>query len=239
MTAVRAPWRRMSVAAIAAVLAGLLGLAGCSDDGSDATPEELADRLAAAKAQLDEAASIEFQLAADELPDDVTGLLEADGTGTREPEPAFEGEVSVSAMGGVEADVIAIADEVWAKISFSPGYVPVDPSDLGAPNPATIFDPDAGVTSFLTSTEGLESGEQSRDGDLVLTTVTGSLPGDVVQRLIPSADESADFDVEYRISDDDVLHDAVMVGPFYGDAGDVTYTMSLSASDEPVEITEP
>jgi lipoprotein LprG len=237
MTAVRVLGRRMSIAAIAAVLAGPLLLGGCSDDSSDATPDELADRLTAAKTQLDDAASIEFELAADDLPDDVTGLLEAEGTGTHDP--AFEGNVSVSAMGGVDADVIAVGDDVWAQISFSPSYIPVDPTELGAPNPATLFDPDDGVSTFLTSTDDLEAGEESRDGELVLTTVTGSLPGDVVQRLIPSADESADFDVEYRITDDDALHDAVMVGPFYGDAGDITYTMSLSASDESVEIIAP
>jgi lipoprotein LprG len=236
MTVVRTrrPWTR---SAIGAVLAGVIGLGGCSDDTADATPEELDERLAAAKTQLDEAASIEFSLAADELPDGVTGLVDADGVGTHDP--AFEGSVSVSAMGGVNADVIAIGEDVYAKVSFTPTYTEVDPSDLGAPNPAMLFDPDSGVTTFLTSTDDVEAGEQSRDGELVLTTVTGSLPGDVVQRLIPTADESADFDVEYRLTDDDALHDAVMTGPFYGDAGDVTYTMSLTASDEAVEITEP
>jgi lipoprotein LprG len=238
MTEVRALGRRMSIAAVATVLAGPLLLAGCSDDdSSDATPDELADRLDAAKTQLDDAASIEFDLATDELPDGVTGLLEADGTGNHDP--AFEGDVTVSAMGGVDADVIAIGDDVWAQISFSPTYVPVDPSELGAPNPATLFDRDDGITSLLTSTENLEAGEQSRDGDVVLTTVTGTLPGDIVQRLLPTADESATFDVEYRITDDDALHDAEMTGPFYGDAGDITYTMSLTASDEQVEITAP
>jgi lipoprotein LprG len=237
MRAVRARGRGTAVAAVWAVLAALTLLAGCSDDSSEATPEELEERLAAAKTRLDDAASVEFGLAADELPDGVTGLLEADGVGNHDP--AFEGEVSVSAMGGVSADVIAVGDDVYAKVSFSPVFTPVDPADLGAPNPAVLFDTESGVTTFLTSTDGLEAGDQSRDGELVLTTVTGSLPGDIVQRLIPTADESAEFDVEYRLTDDDALHDAVMTGPFYGDAGDVTYTMSLTASDEPVEITEP
>lgn len=237
MTGERAPRRTITSTAIATVLAGAALLGGCSDDTSDATPEDLEERLAAAKTQLDEAASIEFSLAVDELPDGVTGLLEADGTGTHDP--AFEGEVSVSAMGGVNAEVVAVGDEVYAKVSFSPTLSPVDPSDLGAPNPAVLFDTEAGITAFLTSTDALEAGDQSRDGKTVLTTVTGTLPGDLVQRLIPTADESAEFDVEYRLTDDDALHDASMTGAFYGDAGDVTYTMSLTASDETVEITTP
>jgi lipoprotein LprG len=238
MIAVRVPRRTASRAACAAVLAGFALLGACSDDDtSDASPDELRDRLASAKTQLDEAASIEFSLTADELPDGVTGLMDAEGIGTHDP--AFEGTVTVSAMGGVNADVIAVGDDVYAKVSFTPDYTPVDPSDLGAPNPALLFDPDVGVTTFLTSTGDLEAGEQSRDGSLVLTTVTGSLSGDVVQRLIPTAESTAEFDVEYRLTDDDALHDAVMTGPFYGDAGDVTYTMSLTASDESVEITAP
>jgi lipoprotein LprG len=238
MTAVRAPWRRMSIAAGAAVLAVAPLLVSCSSDSSsDATPDQLASRLETAKKQLDDAASIKFDLSADELPDGVTGLLDASGTGTHDP--AFQGNVSVSAMGGVDADVIAVGSDVWAKISFSPTYVPVDPTDLGAPNPATLFDPQDGVTSLLTSTQNLEAGDETRDGDLVLTTVKGTLPGDVVQRLIPTADASADFNVEYRLTDDDAVHDATMVGPFYGDAGDVTYKMSLTASDESVDITAP
>jgi lipoprotein LprG len=235
MTAVRVPRLTMSIAVL---LTGAFLLSGCSDDSSsDATPQELQDRLAAAKTLLDDAASIEFSLEADELPDGVTGLLEAEGVGT--PDPAFEGSVSVSAMGGVNADVVAVGDEVYAKVSFSPAFTPVDPSDLGAPNPATLFDAETGVSSFLTSTDDVEAGDESRDGEVVLTTVSGTLPGDIVQRLIPTADESADFDIEYRLTDDDSLHDAVMTGPFYGDAGDVTYTMALTASDEPVEIETP
>ncbi len=222
-------------AAIATLCLGALA-SGCSDDSSDASTDELRDQLAAAKTTLDDAASIQFSLAADELPDGVTGLLEAEGVGTHEP--AFEGSVSVSAMGGVNADVIAVGDDVYAKVSFSPTYTPVDPADLGAPNPSVLFSPDTGVTTLLTSTEDLQAGDESRDGETVLTTVSGTLPGDVVQRVIPSAEESADFDVEYRLADDE-LHDAVMTGPFYGDAGDVTYTMSLTASDESVDITAP
>jgi lipoprotein LprG len=228
--------RGLTVAAVIATLALGTVASGCSDDSPDASPDELHDRLAAAKTQIDEAESVEFSLAADELPDGVTGLIEAEGVGTHEP--AFEGTVSVSAMGGVNADVIAIGDDVYAKVSFSPSYTPVDPADLGAPNPSFLFDPDTGVTTLLTSTEDLEAGEESRDGELVLTTVSGTLPGNVVQRLIPSAEESAEFDVEYRLADHE-LHDAVMTGPFYGDAGDVTYTMSLAASDEPVDISTP
>src|SRR4051794_2760412 len=102
--------RGLSVAAAVTTLTLGAMASGCSGDSSEASSDEMRDQLATAKTQLDEAPSVKFSLATDELPDGVTGLLEAEGVGTHEP--AFEGSVSVSAMGGVSADVIAVGDDV-------------------------------------------------------------------------------------------------------------------------------
>ena len=73
----------------------------------------------------------------------------------------------------------------------------------------------------------------------MLTTITGTLPGSVVATIIPSADASATFAVTYRLTDDDELRDATIKGPFYPDGSDVTYTVKLATSDEPVTIKVP
>ena len=73
----------------------------------------------------------------------------------------------------------------------------------------------------------------------MLTAVSGTLPGSVVDALIPSADEDATFDVEFRLTDDDELRDATITGPFYPDADDVTYDLTVEPSDESVDITAP
>ncbi len=57
--------------------------------------------------------------------------------------------------------------------------------------------------------------------------------------LLPSADDAADFTVEFRLTDDDVLRDASITGPFYPDGGDVTYELVVEPSDESVDITAP
>jgi len=72
----------------------------------------------------------------------------------------------------------------------------------------------------------------------VLTEITGTLPGSRIAELIPTADEKAEFDVTYRLTDDDELHDATVSGPFYGDA-EVTYTLKLAPRDEPANISAP
>ncbi|MBA2549909.1 MAG: LppX_LprAFG lipoprotein [Nocardioidaceae bacterium] len=232
---------RLGRGTAALVTTFLLLTAGCTDDredGDDGDEASVEDRLAAARATLDDAESIDFSLVTDELPSGVRGLLSAVGTGI--PAPAFEGDVTVSVGTSIDAEVIALDDVVYADSAFLPGgFTEVDPALLGAPNPADMFDTETGVSNLLTSTVDPEAGEESRDGEDILTTISGMLPGDLVAALIPTADETGEFAVTYRLTDDDELRDAQISGPFYGDAGDVTYDLGVDPSDEPVDIIAP
>ncbi len=168
----------------------------------------------------------------------MSGLLSAKGEGNHSP--AFKGKVTVLTGGtSLGADVIATGGEVLAKTSFSPDYLSIDPATLKAPDPAALFDKDTGITQILSSTDKLSDGGRSRDGEDVLTTITGTLPGSVVKTIIPSAATDATFKVTYRLDDDDVLRDATLSGPFYGGDSDVSYTVKLTTSDTPVTIEAP
>lgn len=227
--------RTAAVVSAAAVLA-LSGCADSEDSGEDG--RDPAERLANAKSLIDEAASIDFTITTDELPPDVPGLLEAEGTGTNDP--AFDGTARVSAAGGVDAEVISVDGEVYVKTGFTPVFVELDPAELGAPDPAAFFDPESGVSSLLVATEDLEEGEAVRDGEEVLSTITGTLSGDRLEALLPTADPAGTFDVTYRLTEEeDVLSGALITGPFYAGSDDVTYDISLDASTESVEITAP
>jgi lipoprotein LprG len=222
------------------MLAATLLLAGCQggSDEKKADTSELQKRLSAARTVIDEAETVDVSLATKSLPDGVTGVLSATGQGNHSP--AFKGEVKVSTGGStLSADVVSAEGTLKAKTSFSPLYLEIDPESLGAPDPAALLDAETGVTRILEQTEGLEEGEQSRDGSDVLTTITGTLPGSVVSTIIPSADESKSFNVTYRLTDDDVLRDATLTGPFYPEGGNVTYIVKLATSDEPVTIKVP
>lgn len=224
---------------LACVVAALM-LAGCTgDDGSESTGGDPTERLKTARQVLDDAASLQIRLVTDQLPDDTQGLIEADGVGNHEP--AFEGTVTVNAsgLGQVDADLVSVDGEVVAKIGFVPDFVPIDPADFGAPDPATLLSATGGVSSWLTETKGPSAGAESRDGADVLTAIDGTLPGAVVESLIPSADPGADFDVSYRLDGDDDLRGASVTGPFYPGGDDVTYDLEVTASDEPVDIALP
>lgn len=223
-----------------ACVVGALVLAGCTgDDGSESAGGDPTQRLETARQRLDDAASLQIRLATDQLPDDTQGLIEADGVGNHDP--AFEGTVRVfaSGLGQVDADLVSADGKVVAKIGFVPDFVPIDPVRYGAPDPAALVSSTGGVSSWLTATGDPTAGEQSRDGEDVLTTIDGSLPGEVVESLIPSADPAADFDVTYRLDGDDDLRGTSITGPFYPGGDDVTYDLEVTASDEPVDIALP
>ncbi len=230
---------RAALLPLALVLAVLLaGCTGGGDDGGSTDTAAVQKRLDAAKRTIDDAETVDVSLTTSSVPDGVSGLLSATGKGNHSP--AFEGDVKVSSGGAtLTAKVIAVDGTVYANTGITPGFLTIDPASLKAPDPAGLLDPDSGLTSILASTEDLKTGDQSRDGRDVLTSVTGTLPGSVVADIIPSASRQGTFTVTYRLTDEDELRDAKMTGPFYGEGSKVTYTVKLATSDEPVTITAP
>ena len=221
---------------LAPLLVPLLALSACSGSGEpEASPDE---RLAAAKTVLDETPGLTLSIEADKLPAGVTGLLSGEGVATHDP--AFEGTLEVSGSGiSAQVEVVAVDGEVLAQLPFRQDFVPIDPADYGAPDPAELMSTEGGLSSLLTAAEDVEEGEQTRDGETVLTTYTGTVPGDAVGALLPSADPEADFDAVFSIDGEDQLTRVELTGPFYPDADDVTYVVGLSDYGTEKEIVAP
>lgn len=214
-----------------------LTLSACSGGAEEASanPEEV---LAAAKAALDETSGVRVTLSTEKLPPTVDGILRAEGVGTHDP--AFEGDLKV-ASGGITADVpvVAAQGKVFAKLPFTTKFVEVDPAAYAAPDPAGLMEPEGGLSSLLTAAEGVEEGEQVRSGEDVLSSFTGTVPGDVVASIIPSATPDTDFDATFTVDDEDHLREAVLTGAFYPQADEVTYTITFEQYDTSADITLP
>ncbi len=228
----------------APVVLGLVlgGLSACSDDneggGDDASATEA---LAAAKKTLDETSGVKITMSTDDLPNGVTGITSAEGTGVHPS--AFEGTFKLSVSGlPADAEVIAVDGTTYAKNSLLlPDWTPIDPSDYGAPDPAKLMDPDGGFSGLLAAAEDVKVGDSVRGGEdnkEIFTEYTGTISSDAVEALIPTAE--GDFDFTYTISEDDELREAVLKGAFYGeDEGEVTYTLNLDDYGTQKEITAP
>ena len=223
--------------ALALALVAPFALASCG--GGDEAPELTAEeRLAEAKTALDETSGVHLDLRADKLPPGVNGLLAADGVGTHAP--AFEGDIQVSTGGlTAKAAVVAVDGTVYAVLPFTTDYAEIDPADYQAPDPAVLMSEEGGLSSLLTSVEGLEEGEDVRAGEEVLSTFSGTLSGDVVAGVIPSAQSDADFDATFTLDDGNQLNKVVMTGPFYPEADAVTYTIEFDQYGTDQDIQAP
>lgn len=223
-----------------ALAAASLVLAGCSDSGESVadgkSPEEV---LELAKTTLDETTGVTVSLRTDDLPEGVTGIKAAQGVGTHPP--AFDGAITVVLSGtDFEVPIVAVDGKVYAQIPLTPGWSDVDPEEYGAPDPARLMNPDEGFSSLLPATVDPEEGDSVRGGSdntEVLTEFTGTVPGDVVSNVIPSA--SGDFEVTYTISADGELREAVVTGTFYPGTDEMTYTIGFDDYGTEKEITAP
>ena len=135
--------------------------------------------------------------------------------------------------------MVAVDGVVHAKLPFTTKFVEIDPADYGAPDPADLMSTQDGLSSLLTAAEGVEKGKQVRDGDEVLSQIVGTVPGSAVRAVIPSASAKADFDATFTLDDANQLTRVVLTGPFYPDAGDVTYTVDLEKYGVQKDITAP
>jgi lipoprotein LprG len=227
--------RRLMIASLVGATTLAFALTGCKGSDSTSDSKSADDRLAEAKQSFDDAEFIGFTLTTDALPSDLEGLLRAKGTGTHDP--AFTGEVKIQAAFDITAPVVAVDGKVYAKLPFSP-YSEIDPAKYGAPNPADLMDSDNGISSLFTATESPKAGDSTRDGATVLTEIDGTLAGDAVQGVFPSAGTD-DFDVTYTLTDDNSIDSVKITGPFYDGYDAVTYTIALDLAADPVDINAP
>ncbi len=227
---------RPTLALLAAGL--LLGVSACSGDSSTTPEQTPEDILGAARQALDDTSGVTVSLTTEALPDGVDGVLDATGTGTHAP--AFDGSIKVLINGlSVDVPVVAVDGLVYAKLPFTLRYAEIDPGDYGAPDPADLLATEGGVSSWLTAATGVTEGDQVRDGDQVLTSYSGSVPGDAIASVIPSADDTATFEATFEIDDGGRLTSADVTGPFYGDQGEVDYTLTLADYGTEKDITAP
>ncbi len=235
--------RPRAASLVSAALLVAVTLAGCggndsggSDTKSDASPEQV---LATAKKTFDDTSGVSIALVTHDLPDGVTGIEKATGTGTHAP--AFEGKIVVDLSGqAFEVPVVAVGAKVYAQLPLTTGFQDIDPTEYGAPDPAQLMAPDRGFSALLGSTSGLKKGKSVRggaDNKEILTEYTGTVGAQVMKGIIPTA--SGDFDVAYTITDDGELREADLTGVFYEKSSSMTYSVTFDDYGTTKDITAP
>jgi lipoprotein LprG len=229
---------RRTAALSGVVLALALALTACGGSSGATSSKSPHEVLVLAKKKFDEARSVHLKLSTDAVPTKGDAVLGADGTLTHQP--AFKGQVTV-VLGGFNADVpvVSVGGKVYAKLPLTPKYVTIDPSEYGSPDPAEFADPRSGISGLLLKLDGAKKDGEKREGDQVLTTYTGTLPGALVDPIIPSADRSGTYKTAVGIDKDGRIVTLRVTGTFFAHNGDVTYDLTFDNYDKSVKITAP
>jgi lipoprotein LprG len=227
--------RAVLAAGLAALLAVSVTACGGGDSSSGKAPLSV---LKAAKAKFDAASSVHLTMSTTSKPTSGDAVLGADGTLTHQP--AFQGKVKIF-FKGFDADipVVAVGGKVYAKLPLTLKFSTIDPSEYGAPDPAEFADTSQGISGLLLKLGGLKESGQIRDGKQVLTRYTGTLAGDLVQPIIPSASKSGSYDTVVGIDSGGRIATLRVTGDFFASSGAVTYALTFDDYDKKVEISQP
>jgi len=219
------------------LMAAALAACSGSDKAQIKTPTA-AEQLAAAKVKFDAATSMHLTLRSSGIPESVNGVLAADGSGTKAP--AFKGTLNAR-LSGIELKlgVVAVDKLLYVKLPFTTDFTEVDPKTYNAPDPAQLFAAEGGISSLMTATTNPVEGKRVRVGSEVLQTITGTLQGNSVLKLLNIGDATKTFNVTYGITvPGGELRTVTVVGPFYPGATS-TYILTLDKYGAPVEISKP
>lgn len=239
--------RTLAPAVVIALSAlALSGCVGQDDDGGDdpvskdRTPAEV---MELAKETLDETSGLEVELYADEVPDGISGIVLVSASGTAVHPSSFQGSITGSLSGITQdGDVVAIDGDVWIKLPIlGPDFQKVDPADYSVPDPGRLFATEDGISDLLVETGGLEKTEEVRGGennDEVLTEYSGTLTGDQVERVVPTA-SGEEFQVSYSVTSDGELREVRITGEFYSGSDDMTYVIGLDEYGTEKDIKAP
>lgn len=242
--------RSMTLASGSLAVAAALALTGCSstsggsDDaapsggGSTSAAPTPMDRLQQTKKVMDKAGGMHLKLTSKGVPKGVSAVVKGEGDGSNAP--AFKGELTAQ-MASISASVPvrSVDGTVYAKLPIWPKMKSIDPGDYGAPDPAQLFSTDHGISSLLPQTKKATFGERKRSGADTVQTITGTLPGAALVKVLAIGKSSETYNVTYEITGDNQLRDAVVTGTFFSKAGTSTYEINLTKYGEQVHVKAP
>ena len=240
--AVRALSRRGVLAAAAVAVAGLTACSGSSSgpaaSATTSAPPDAAGLLATARATLDRTQALAFVLQGTDLPAD--GNVLVGGTGDVARPDGFQGTLDVRFAGALaKVEVVSTGGNFYAKLPLTSVFAKTDPKALGFGDPGRFMDRQGGLTQLLTKAKDPKIAGESRVVTDVVTDVTATLPGSVVADLLTSADPSQDVRATFSVTRDGQLRRAVLVGPFWAEGTDSTYTLLLRDYGKNVSVTAP
>jgi lipoprotein LprG len=224
---------------LAAVSTAVLLLSACGS--SNGTPSlDAVKLLKTAKGVLDSASSFHFVLTSADVSGSGTELT--GGSGDMKRPDSMSGTLQVSIYGlALNVPVVSIGGVFSVKLPTGGGFTSANPIDYGFADPATLIDPNTGLSSLLLKCESPQVESDDRYNGEALHEIGCSLPGSAVAALLTSADASKSVAATFGIdTSTNQLRRVVLTGPFVSASNtNTSYTLVLTNYGENVSVTPP
>lgn len=219
-----------------AVAALIAAVSGCGGKQYETDARAV---LQQGKQSIDAASAVHFNLTSSNAQGSGTLITGADGDAHR-PD-GFRGTLTVVQSGfNVTVHIISAQGFFFVQLPFTSTYSPTDPSKYGFGNPATLLDPNLGLSSLVTSAITAKMSDRDRYNGEELYEVDVTLPGDKVAALLTSADKTQTVTGRIGVNvDTHQIRRVVLTGPFFDKQKTSTYTLVLDKYGENVSITPP
>jgi lipoprotein LprG len=219
-----------------AVAALIAAVSGCGGKQYETDARAV---LQQGKQSIDASSAVHFNLTSSNAQGSGTLITGADGDAHR-PD-GFRGTLTVVQSGfNVTVHIISAQGFFFVQLPFTSTYSPTDPSKYGFGNPATLLDPNLGLSSLVTSAITAKMSDRDRYNGEELYEVDVTLPGDKVAALLTSADKTQTVTGRIGVNvDTHQIRRVVLTGPFFDKQKTSTYTLVLDKYGENVSITPP
>jgi hypothetical protein len=222
----------------AAVSTAVLLLSACGSSGAPSL--NAVKLLKTAKGVLDSASSFHWVLTSADVTG--SGAELTGGSGDMKRPDSMSGTLQVSIYGlALSVPVVSIGGVFSVKLPTGGGFTSANPIDYGFADPATLIDPNTGLSSLLLKCESPHVESDDRYNGEALHEIGCSLPGNAVAAVLTSADASKNVAAVFGIdTSTNQLRRVVLTGPFVSASNTNTaYTLVLTNYGENVSVTPP
>jgi lipoprotein LprG len=173
------------------------------------------------------------------LPDAGTVLKTGNGDLARPDELRGNFQIAVDSL-PASISIIETDSKFYVKLPFQSNYQLSDPSKYGFGDPASIIDPNTGISRLLVQISNPKVTGQTRVSGELLENISGTVPGTDVTAFLPDVAPSQPVQLVLGIDPtSDQVRQVQATGPFAVATTQSTYLVTLTDYNEAVTITAP
>jgi lipoprotein LprG len=228
---------RRGLVATAIVIA--LSLSACGSSIDTSNPVTL---LSQARISLNNADSLHFHIDSDVSVIQAPGAYLVSGDGDAKRPDVFVGDVDASIDElRVPVKILSVQGGFYIQRPFSTNWEKANPEDYGFNNPASLLDPNNGLSTLLNGDSQIKLVDRYRVNGEELEQVSASVAGTKIAVFVGTADTAKSVTVLFGINpSNNQLRQVILTNLYFaGVSSPVTYTITLTDYGKSVEVTPP